>query len=147
MLVELLRFLNSVKFMWKSFQFIGMRIYGSREPLKRKLSMFVSSLFYTDVVFTVSCNHMRATEFYIKTVTEDCQNPWTGHPCRSYSWYSFGFCNGCGDDGRCPLMGYRAEETKLEGEFFLNTDTWDTFCRELSLYLFPCLTPIVLVAL
>ncbi|XP_015749242.1 PREDICTED: pancreatic triacylglycerol lipase-like [Acropora digitifera] len=80
-----------------------------------------------DVVFTVSCNHLRATEYYVKTVTEDCPNPWTGHPCGSYLSYSFGFCNGCGDGG-CPLMGYRAEETKLEGEFFLNTDTSDTLC-------------------
>ena len=124
-----------------------MRIYGSREPWKRKLSMFVSLLFYTDAVFAVSCNHLRATEYFIKTVTEDCPNPWTGHLCSSYTWYSLGFCNGCGDDG-CPLMGYRAEETKLEGEFFLNTDTWDTLCRELFLYyLFAYLSPVVLVAL
>ena len=107
-----------------------MRIYGPWEDLgKESCPIFVSLLFYTDVVFTVSCNHLRATEYYIKTVTENCTNPWTGHPCGSYLSYSLGFCNECGDGG-CPLMGYRAEETKLEGEFFLNTDTWDTLCRE-----------------
>ena len=117
-----------------------MRIYGPWEDLgKESCPIFVSLLFYTDVVFTVSCNHLRATEYYVKTVTEDCPNPWTGHPCGSYLSYSFGFCNGCGDGG-CPLMGYRAEETKLEGEFFLNTDTSDTLCRELfSLLSFICM--------
>ena len=34
-------------------------------------------------------------------------------------------------------MGYKADETKLKGEFYLNIDTWDTLCRELfSLLLF-----------
>ena len=76
-----------------------------------------------------------ATQFFIKTVTEECTNPWKGHPCSSYSLYMaesvlpFGQCKGCGDGG-CPLMGYRAEDTKLEGEFFLNTGTSDTSCRE-----------------
>ena len=86
-----------------------------------------------------------ATQFFIKTVTEECKNPWKGHPCSSYSKYTaesvlpFGECKGCGDVG-CPLMGYRAEETKLEGEFFLNTGTWDTSCRELySLLIIICL--------
>ncbi|XP_029182870.2 inactive pancreatic lipase-related protein 1-like [Acropora millepora] len=80
-----------------------------------------------DVIFTIGCNHLRATEYYIKTVSEDCTKPWEGHPCGSYISYSLGFCNECGDGG-CPLMGYRAEETKLEGEFYLNTDTWNTLC-------------------
>ena len=106
--------------------------------------MFVSLLFYADVVFTIGCNHLRATEFYIKTVTEDCPNPWTGHRCGSYLSYTLGFCNDC-DDGGCALMGFRAEETKSEGEFFLDTDTYDTLCREIFIY-FTCLSPIVLVA-
>ena len=80
-----------------------------------------------------------ATKYFVKTVTEDCPNPWTGHPCGSYLSYTLGLCNGCGDDG-CPLMGYRAEETKLNGKFYLNTGTWDTLCRELfSLILFICM--------
>ena len=120
--------------MWKSFQFIRMRIYGSLEPWKRNLSMFVSLFFYTDVVFTVTCNHLRATEYYIKTVTEDCPNSWTGHPCKNYIRHWSGLCNGCGDDG-CPLMGYRAEETKLEGKFFLQTQRKDPLCREIFIYL------------
>ena len=102
-------------------------------------SMFVSLLFYADVIFTIGCNHLRATEYYIKTVSEDCIMPWEGHPCGSYISYALGFCKSC-DDGGCPLMGYRAEETKLEGEFYLNTDTWNTLCRELfSLLLFICM--------
>ncbi|XP_074619187.1 inactive pancreatic lipase-related protein 1-like [Acropora palmata] len=86
-------------------------------------------------VYIVGCNHLMATQFFIKTVTEECTNPWKGHPCSSYSLYiaesvlPFGQCKGCGDGG-CPLMGYRAEDTKLEGEFFLNTGTWDTLCPE-----------------
>ena len=37
-------------------------------------------------------------------------------------------------------MGYKAEETKLKGKFYLNTGTWDTLCRELfSLLLFICM--------
>ena len=37
-------------------------------------------------------------------------------------------------------MGYNADETKLEGEFYLNTGTWDTLCRELfSLLSFICM--------
>ena len=37
-------------------------------------------------------------------------------------------------------MGYKADETKLKGEFYLKTDTWDTLCRELfSLLLFICM--------
>ena len=115
-----------------------MRIYEPWEELQWK-RIFASLLFYTDVLFTVSCNHLRATEYYIKTVAEDCPNPWTGHPCGSYLSYTLGLCNRCGDGG-CPLMGYRADETKLEGEFFLNTDTWDTLCRErFSLLLFICM--------
>ena len=34
-------------------------------------------------------------------------------------------------------MGYKADETKLKGEFYLNIDLLDTLCRELfSLLLF-----------
>ncbi|XP_068703950.1 pancreatic lipase-related protein 2-like [Montipora foliosa] len=83
----------------------------------------------TDLTFTVGCNHLRSTEFYIKTLTEDCSNPFKAHPCSSYVWYTFGWCNGCGDEG-CPLMGYRAEETKQEGDFYLDTSPKDTLCPE-----------------
>ena len=94
---------------------------------------------FTGPVFIVGCNHLRATKYFVKAVTEECPNPWTEHPCGSYFSYTLGFCNGCGDGG-CPLMGYRAEETKLNGKFYLNTGTWDTLCREpFSLLLFICM--------
>ncbi|XP_068701109.1 pancreatic lipase-related protein 2-like [Montipora foliosa] len=81
----------------------------------------------TDVMFTVGCNHLRSTEFYIKTVTEECPKPFKGYPCSSYYRYFFGRCNDCGKEG-CPLMGFRAEETYPEGEFYLQTGPMDTLC-------------------
>ncbi|XP_068719499.1 pancreatic lipase-related protein 2-like [Montipora capricornis] len=90
----------------------------------------VSSGNTADLTFTVGCNHLRSTEFYIKTLTEDCSNPFKAHPCSSYVWFTFGWCNGCGDEG-CPLMGYRAEETKQEGDLPEHTSPKDTLCREL----------------
>ena len=94
---------------------------------------------FTGPVFIVGCNHLRATKYFVKTVTGNCPNPWKGHACSSYSWYWLGYCRDCGDGG-CPLMGYNADETKLEGEFYLNTGTWDTLCRELfSLLSFICM--------
>ena len=90
----------------------------------------ISLLFCTDLTFTVGCNHLRSTEFYIKTLTEDCPKPFKGYPCSSYVWYKIGWCNDCGKEG-CPLMGFRAEETHPEGEFYLETSPMDTLCREL----------------
>ncbi|XP_068720095.1 pancreatic triacylglycerol lipase-like [Montipora capricornis] len=83
----------------------------------------------SDAVFTIGCNHLRSTEFYIKSVKEDCPNPWVGHPCSSYFSYWFGNCNDCGEDG-CPLLGYRAEESKLHGAYYLRTglENEDTLC-------------------
>lgn len=79
-------------------------------------------------VFIVGCNHLRATQYFIRTVKEDCPHSWKAYPCRSYTLYLLPlFCNRCGKSG-CPLMGYRAEETKLNGKFYLNIDKWNTLC-------------------
>ncbi|XP_067039679.1 inactive pancreatic lipase-related protein 1-like isoform X1 [Acropora muricata] len=79
-------------------------------------------------VFIVGCNHLRATQYFIRTVKEDCPHSWKAYPCSSYTLYSLPFfCNRCGKRG-CPLMGYRAEETKLNGKFYLNIGKWNTLC-------------------
>lgn len=81
-----------------------------------------------DVTFTVGCNHLRATEFYIKTVTEECPNKFKANPCSSYLAFKIpGFCNGCPERG-CPLMGFKAEETHPTGDFYLETSPLYTLC-------------------
>ena len=80
--------------------------------------------FYTDVIFTTSCHHLRAPEYYIATVQNQCS--WKAYPCSSYLWFWSGLCNRC--YGECPSMGYSADQTKHTGNYFLDTTSKKPFC-------------------
>ncbi|XP_067054927.1 pancreatic lipase-related protein 2-like [Acropora muricata] len=77
-----------------------------------------------DVIFTTSCHHLRAPEYYIATVQNRCS--WKAYPCSSYLWFWSGLCNRC--YGECPSMGYSADKTKHTGSYFLDTTSKKPFC-------------------
>ncbi|XP_078354767.1 pancreatic lipase-related protein 2-like isoform X1 [Oculina patagonica] len=76
------------------------------------------------LVKSVSCEHMRATEYYIATVQNRCS--WKAYPCTSYSDFKKGKCQQC--NGECPTMGYGADHTKCSGTFYLKTNHKAPFC-------------------
>ena len=50
------------------------------------------------------------------------------YPCRSVLDFKNGNCRKC--NGECPTMGYRADETKQTGTFYLKTNSKAPFCGE-----------------
>ncbi|XP_074616701.1 pancreatic lipase-related protein 2-like [Acropora palmata] len=78
-----------------------------------------------DVIFTTSCHNLRAPEYYIATVQNQCS--WKAYPCSSYLWFWSGLCNTC--YGECPSMGYSADKTKHTGSYFLDTTSKKPFCE------------------
>ena len=99
-----------------------------RIPLIKETSLFP----FTDVIFTTSCHHLRAPEYYIATVQNQCS--WKAYPCSSYLWFWSGLCNRC--YGECPSMGYSADKTKHTGSYFLDTTSKKPFCGEHSVEAF-----------
>ena len=87
---------------------------------------------FADVIFTTSCHHLRAPEYYIATVQNQCS--WKAYPCSSYLWFWSGLCNRC--YGECPSMGYSADKTKHTGSYFLDTTSKKPFCGEHSVEAF-----------
>ena len=81
--------------------------------------ILVSFYLFSDLVRKVSCDHYRATYFYIATVKEENRSQclWEAYPCRSVLDFKNGNCRKC--NGECPTMGYRADETKQTGSFYL----------------------------
>ncbi|XP_020607531.1 pancreatic lipase-related protein 2-like isoform X2 [Orbicella faveolata] len=77
-----------------------------------------------DVVSSVSCDHMRATEYYIASVG---QCSWKTHPCKSYNDCRDGKTLNC-PAGGCPSMGFDADSAKHAGRFYLQTKSKAPFC-------------------
>ena len=136
-------------FNWKSHHQFRFDLFISRMIFRRCSHCFVYSLllsplnrtssfdkrdklklftFFTDVIFTTSCHHLRAPEYYIATVQNRCS--WKAYPCSSYLWFWSGLCNRC--YGECPSMGYSADKTKHTGSYFLDTTSKKPFCGEHS---------------
>ena len=94
------------------------------------LQIYTLHFFFSDLIRKVSCDHYRATYFYVATVKEEnrLQCPWEAYPCRSVLDFKNGNCRKC--NGECPTMGYRADETKQTGTFYLKTNSKAPFCGE-----------------
>ena len=92
--------------------------------------ILVSFYLFSDLIRKVSCDHYRATYFYIATVKEENRSQclWEAYPCRSVLDFKNGNCRKC--NGECPTMGYRADETKQTGSFYLKTNNKAPFCGE-----------------
>nr|XP_058961752.1 pancreatic triacylglycerol lipase-like [Pocillopora verrucosa] len=73
---------------------------------------------------TVICDHMRAPEYYIASVQNNCS--WKALPCHSLSDCEAGKNTTC--DGKCPSMGYDADKTDLTGNYYLKTNSNPPFC-------------------
>ncbi|CAH3134874.1 unnamed protein product [Pocillopora meandrina] len=80
----------------------GVRQAGCKQHLA-KLAIFQ----------TVICDHMRAPEYYIASVQNNCS--WKAFPCHSLSDCEAGKSTPC--YGKCPSMGYDADKTALTGNF------------------------------
>lgn len=81
------------------------------------------SLAKLDIFRTVICDHMRAPEFYIKSVN---QCSWRVHPCKSLEDCergNYAICN-----SGCSSMGFRADKPKRTGRFYLKTTSNSPFC-------------------
>ena len=81
---------------------------------------------------TVICDHMRAPEYYIASVQNNCS--WKAFPCHSLSDCEAGKNTTC--DGKCPSMGYDADKTDLTGNYYLKTNSNPPFCGMLVFILF-----------
>ena len=81
------------------------------------------ALYCLDIFRTVICDHMRAPEFYIKSVN---QCSWRVHPCKSLEDCergNYAICN-----SGCSSMGFRADKPKRTGRFYLKTTSNSPFC-------------------
>lgn len=91
----------------------GVRQPGCRQKLA-KLAIFQ----------TVICDHMRAPEYYIASVQNNCS--WKALPCHSLSDCEKRKSTPC--HGKCPSMGYDADKTAPTGNFYLKTNSNSPFC-------------------
>lgn len=82
------------------------------------------SLANLEIFQTVICDHMRAPEFYIESVKNQCS--WRAHPCKSLEDCERGRYTRC--NSGCSSMGYGADKPKRTGRFYLKTTANAPFC-------------------
>ena len=98
---------------------------GKRYRSDRNLKHSTKMIFLSLAIFqTVICDHMRAPEYYIASVQNNCS--WKAFPCHSLSDCEAGKNTTC--DGKCPSMGYDADKTDLTGNYYLKTNSNPPFC-------------------
>ena len=78
-------------------------------------------------MLSIACDHLRAPAYYTASVENECS--WKAYPCSNYGIFLLELCQKC--NGECPTLGYDADETKMTGKHYLNTNSHEPFCGKL----------------
>ena len=87
------------------------------------------------------CDHFRATDYFIDSLSPNCTHAMEGFPCSNADDFDRGRCLKC--NGTCPIMGYKAEKSKnhqIHGSHYLYTAKSSPFCGKCQLVSFMLLT-------
>ncbi|CAH3130567.1 unnamed protein product, partial [Porites lobata] len=77
----------------------------------------------------VVCDHFRATDYFIDSLSPNCTHAMEGFPCSNADDFDRGRCLKC--NGTCPIMGYKAVKSKnhqIHGSHYLYTAKGSPFC-------------------
>ncbi|KAM7436663.1 hypothetical protein ABFA07_013584 [Porites harrisoni] len=77
----------------------------------------------------VVCDHFRATDYFIDSLSPNCTHAMEGFPCSNADDFDRGRCLKC--NGTCPIMGYKAVKSKnhqIHGSHYLYTAKSSPFC-------------------
>lgn len=103
---------------------------GCKDALGNLVGSILDLLFldFEGAIGQWACSHVRATEFYVESITSPC--PFVAFSCNSYGDYNDGKCTtSCTADGACSVLGYGSQGiSNARGSYFLNTDKDSSYC-------------------
>ncbi|XP_033111033.1 uncharacterized protein LOC117112092 [Anneissia japonica] len=80
----------------------------------------------------VSCSHSRSHQYFLESMDQAARCTFKAYPCASWDRFVEGKCSDCGLFG-CPTMGYYADLSLASGNFYLETQSSEPFCKNCGL--------------
>lgn len=101
---------------------------------------YLFTCYFTDhlIVGPLVCDHFRATDYFIASLSPQCMHNMKGFPCQDSNSFDQARCLDNCKNGMCPEMGYNAvmqNSSRVLGKHFLYTFSSAPFCgKYVTLY-------------